>query len=146
MKQKVKKCSVKIEIEQVLEIQERRTFSEVFKRSKVSDLVSKRTSIQQLRDLYGISRTTVYNWLYLYSPHHSQKSRQIIEMESEATKTAFFQNRVAELERSVGQKQLEIDFLQRLIAEASAELGIDLKKNFSIRQSNGIEPTAIYGK
>ena len=58
-------------------------------------------------------------------------------MESESQKTQFYQNRVAELERIVGQKQLEIDFGEKLIALASAELGIDLKKNFSTQVLNG---------
>jgi hypothetical protein len=67
-------------------------------------------------------------------------------MESEEQKTLFFQNRVAELERIVGQKQLEIDFQNQLMEIASAELGIDIKKNFSTAPSSGIGNTAGNGQ
>ena len=137
MRQKVEKSSLKGQIESKLEIRARRYFSDTFKKEKVQELIDKRRTIQKLSDLYGLSRTSVYNWLYQYSPHYEQKSRQVIEMESESQKTQFYQNRVAELERIVGQKQLEIDFGEKLIALASAELGIDLKKNFSTQVLNG---------
>ena len=61
-------------------------------------------------------------------------------MESEEQKTKYFMQRVAELERVVGQKQLEVDFLNKLMEIASAELGFDLKKNFSVKVSNGSGP------
>ena len=60
-------------------------------------------------------------------------------MESESNKTKFLQTRLAELERIIGQKQLEIDFQNKLIELSSAELGIDLKKNFSPSLLNGID-------
>ena len=66
-------------------------------------------------------------------------------MESESQKTQFYQNRVAELERIVGQKQLEIDFRDKLIDLASAELGVDLKKNFSTQVLNGSASIASPG-
>jgi hypothetical protein len=64
-------------------------------------------------------------------------------MESEAHKTLLLLQRVAELERVIGQKQLELDFLNKLLEVGSSELGFDLKKNFSTKLSNGtgtIEP------
>ena len=137
MAQKVGKESKRSEVPSQLEIRTQRYFSEAFKKEKVQDLIDKRTTVQKLCDLYGVSRTSVYKWLYQYSPHHAQKSRQVIEMESESQKTQFYQNRVAELERIVGQKQLELDFQKKLIEIASEELGMDLKKNFSTRASNG---------
>lgn len=137
MQQKVEKSTKKVPKESSLEIRTQRYFSESFKKEKVQELIDKRTTVQKLRDLYGISRTSAYNWLYRYSPHYSQKSRQVVEMESESQKTQFYQNRVAELERIVGQKQLEIDFRDKLIEIASGELGIDLKKNFSTQVLNG---------
>ena len=137
MPQKVEKSSLKGQIESKLEIRARRYFSDTFKKEKVQELIDKRTTIQKLCDLYGVSRTSIYTWLYRYSPHYAQKSRQVVEMESESQKTQFYQNRVAELERIVGQKQLEIDFRDKLIDLASAALGVDLKKKFSTQVLNG---------
>jgi transposase len=120
-----------------LEIKQRRLFSEAFKREKVNDLVEKRISIRQLSRLYEVSRTSVYNWLYAYSPHHEQKTNLVVQMESEAHKSEMLQQRVAELERIVGQKQLELDFLNKLFEIGSQELGFDIKKNLSTKLSNG---------
>ena len=137
MAQKVEKSGLGGHTASKLVIRERRYFSETFKKEKVQELIDKRTTIQKLSDLYGLSRTSIYTWLYRYSPHYAQKSRQVVEMESESQKTQFYQNRVAELERIVGQKQLEIDFRDKLIDLASAALGVDLKKNFSTQVLNG---------
>jgi len=120
-----------------LEIKSRRSFSEAFKREKVKDLVEKRISIKQLCGLYEVSRTAVYNWLYAYSPHHEQKTILVVQMESEAYKSQMLQQRVAELERVIGQKQLELDFLNKLFEIGSQELGFDIKKNLSAKLSNG---------
>jgi len=44
-----------------------RTFSEEFRRSKVREIVEKRLTIKELCRLHGVSRQTVYNWIYKYS-------------------------------------------------------------------------------
>jgi transposase-like protein len=112
------------------ELRAKRTFSEEFKKQKVKELVNKQISIGELSKLYDVSTTSVYRWLYKYSPHHKRGTTQVVQMESEAQKTKLLQQRVAELERIVGQKQIEIDFLNELITVAGAELKVDLKKTF----------------
>lgn len=119
-----------------------RNFSEQFKKEKVKDLLDKRISIKQICDLWQISRVTAYNWLYKYSPHHSAGTKMVIQMESEAHKTLQLLQRVAELERIVGQKQLEIDFLNKLMEVATEELGYDVKKNTAAKLSNGSGSTS----
>jgi uncharacterized coiled-coil protein SlyX len=47
------------------------------------------------------------------------------------------EQRIKELERAVGQKQLKIDYLEKLIELAGDELGMDLKKNSDTKPSNG---------
>lgn len=120
-----------------LEIKQKRFFSEEFKKAKVKDLVEKRITIRQLSRLYEVSTVAVYKWLYKYSVHHQQKTNLVVQMESEGSKTQQLLQRLSELERAVGQKQLEIDFLNKLFELGSEELGFDLKKNFSARVSNG---------
>jgi transposase-like protein len=122
-----------------LEIRPRRCFSEEFKKGKVKDLVEKQVTVTQLSRLHGVSRSAVYKWLYQYSPHHQQNTTFVVQMESEAYKTQRLQQQVAELERVIGQKQLEIDFLHKLLELGSAELGFDLKKNFSPQPSSGTD-------
>jgi transposase len=114
-----------------------KVFSEDFKKSKVNELLEKRITVSQLCKLYDVSRTAVYKWLFKYSPLQEKKVKLVVEMESESNKTMLLQQRVAELERIIGQKQLEIDYLDKVLEISSDEMGFDLKKNFSAKLSNG---------
>ena len=125
-----------------LEVRTNRCFSEEFKKSKVKELVQKQVTVTQLSRLYGVTRTAVYKWLYQYSADHERRGTLVVQMESESYKTERLQQRVAELERAIGQKQLEIDFLNKLLEVASDEIGYDVKKNFSPKPSNGTESDA----
>jgi transposase len=127
----MKKSKVKFEV------RARRCFSEEFKKSKVKELVEKQVTVVQLSRLYDVTRSAVYKWLYLYSGHHQQKTTLVVQMESESYKTQRLQQQVAELERIVGQKQLEVDFFNKLFEIASEEMGYDLKKSFSLKLSSG---------
>ena len=120
-----------------LEIKERRIFSDALKKQVVKDLVSKRTSIKQAMAEHQVSAQSIYRWLYQFSPAHESKCTLVVQMKSEATKTQDLQKRMAELERIVGQKQLEIDYLNKLLEIGSKELDFDIKKNFSSKLSNG---------
>lgn len=124
-----------------LKIRKQRYFSEAFKRSKVEELAQKQVSISEICKLYGVNSSTVYRWLYKYSPHHSQGTKQVVEMESEAAKTFALRQRVSELEQVIGRKQLTIDFLEKLIEIASQEVGYDIKKNHGQKQSSGLDTT-----
>lgn len=128
-------------VNEKLTLRTQRYFSEEFKKSKVKELVEKQITVTQLSRIYGVTRTAVYQWLYRYSAHHQKKTTLVVEMESESYKTKRLQQQVAELERIIGQKQLEIDFLNKLLEISSEELGFDLKKNFSTKLSNGTDST-----
>ncbi len=115
-----------------------RTFSEEFRKSKVKELTSGQLKVRDLCQLHDLSRTTVYKWLYLYS-EVEKGIKTVVQMESEAFKTKLLQQRVAELERIVGQKQLEIDYLNVCLEEASDEVGYDIKKKHGPVRWNGSE-------
>lgn len=113
-----------------LQIRQRRIFSDTFKKEKVSDIASGLSSVKEICELYEVSRTAVYKWIYKYSPHYEQGTVQVVQMESEATKTKLLKSRVVELEAALGRKQLEIDLLTKLIELANKDLQIDIKKNY----------------
>ena len=48
-----------------------------------------------------------------------------------------WEKRIKDLEAALGRKQLEIDFLNKMIELGGEELGIDLKKKFSIPPFSG---------
>ena len=118
-----------------------RIFSERFKREKVGLIMQKKLSIQQCCNLYQVSRTTVSRWLEQYSPDYGKGTKMVVQLESEALQTLALQERVLELERAVGQKQMELDYLHRLLAVASEELGYDVKKKYAPAHSNGFDST-----
>lgn len=113
-----------------------RRFSEAFKRDKVKEIESKRLKVRQICDLYEVTSAAVYKWLYKYGQKTEKGTKIVIEMESEAVKTKHLQERVAELERIIGQKQLEIDYLDKLLELESQELGYDLKKKHASKLSS----------
>ena len=59
----------------------------------------------------------------------------ITELESEAYKTKQLLQERAELQRALGEKQMQLDLLNKLIEIASDELKIDLKKSFQEKLS-----------
>ena len=107
-----------------------RYFSESFKREKVKLVLKNQLSVTQLSRLYGVSRASVYKWIYKYSDLEKGQ-KMVVQMESEEFKTKRLQEKVAELERAIGQKQLEIDFLNKTLEFASKEVGYDLKKKYN---------------
>ena len=124
-----------------LEIRQRRIFSEAFKCQKVQQIVEKKISIKDIVEHYGVTRMSVYRWLYKYSPHHQQGTNQVVQMESEEHKAKQLLKQVAELEQAIGRKQLYIDYLEKLIAIGSEELKVDIKKNFGQPPSSGSDNT-----
>lgn len=117
-----------------------RTFSEPFKRQKVAEIDSGKSSIAEISRLYGVSPSAVYKWLKKYSLSYKPGIKMVVQLESETQKTQQLLKRVAELERVVGIKQLELDFLTTLVKVSSEELGVDLRKDFFIKHSIGSPP------
>ena len=122
-------------------IRKKRVYSDEFKRSLVKDFESGRYSVLQLEKLYKIGNNLIYGWIYKYSTFND-KSVRIIEMkESSTNKIKELEDKVKELERAVGQKQLYIDYMEKMIEIAKDELEIDIKKNFDTPQSVGFDTT-----
>jgi transposase-like protein len=120
-----------------------RTFSAAFKRKKVELIMSGKLSQAECSRLYDVSKTAVYRWLQKYSDSYVRGTKMVIQMETEALKTKAYAERVAELERIVGQKQLEIDYLNRVVEVASSDVGYDIKKKHAQTLSNGSATIAI---
>jgi len=63
--------------------------------------------------------------------------RQVIESESDTKKLLALRERLKELERIIGQKQLLIDFQEKVIEMAEDEYHVDIKKKFGGKLSSG---------
>lgn len=118
-----------------------KTFSEELKKKVVRDIEQSKASIAQVCHEYGVSRVSVYNWLNKYSSYLQKGAKLVVEMNSEGYRSKELEKKVKELEAAVGRKQLEIDFLEKLIQIADQKLSIDIKKKSYTKPSSGSVPT-----
>lgn len=119
------------------QIKKHRHFSEEFKKELVSLYESGQFSTLQLQKLYGIHNSMIYTWIYKYSTFN-EKGVRVVEMQDSSTKKLKeMERKLKELEQIIGQKQIKIDYLEKMIEIAKDELDIDIKKNFSTPQSSG---------
>ena len=119
----------------------RRTFSEEFRRKKVWEIENKLTTVSQVSKEYNVARNAVYYWLRKYSKRYQPAVKLVLQMDSEQEKTKKLQDRIAELERALGRKQMEVDYLNKLIELEGKRLGEDLKKKAGLPPSNGSDQT-----
>jgi len=113
-----------------------RHFSEAIKIQKVREIESGQTKISEIVKEYEVASITVYRWLKKYGTMKKKPERLIEEADSDTVKVLELQKRVAELERTIGQKQILIDFKDKMIEIAESHYKIDIKKNFSTQQSS----------
>lgn len=118
-------------------LRSRRYYSEEFKRTQVKEYESGNLTVSEIGILYGIKDNIIYRWIQKYSTYNKRKICIVEMTESSTQKIKELQDRIRELERAVGLKQLNIDFLEKLIELAKTELDIDIKKNFSNLSSSG---------
>jgi transposase len=107
-----------------------RNFSELFKVEKVRELESGVIRICDLVREYELTDTTVRRWKKKYGTMKKKPERLIVETDSDTKKLLELKKRVADLERIVGQKQIMIDFKDKMIDLAEEHYMVDIKKNF----------------
>lgn len=99
-----------------------------------------RTVLEMVRE-FDLCEATVYSWIYRYS-EYNKKSVQVVEMkDSQQHKIKELEQRVRELEQAVGRKQINIDYLEKMIELAKEHYDIDIKKNYDTPQSGGSKKT-----
>jgi transposase-like protein len=121
--------------------QYKRSFSDEFKRKKVRELEKNIASISDICKTYSVSRTSVYRWIYKYSVMAKKQVKQVVEAKSDTQKIKVLEDRIRELERIVGQKQLLLEFKDKMIEIAEATYGVDIKKKVGSRLSSGTTST-----
>ena len=118
-------------------IRKKSKYSEDFKRELVKLFEGGKFSVLQLDKLYGVSFNLIYKWIYHYSTIN-EKGYRVVEMKQSSTsKLKSLEQKVKQLEQLLGQKQIQIEFLQKMIETAEQELKIDIKKKSSTPQSAG---------
>ena len=122
-------------------VRRKRKFSDDFKLKIVKEYESGEFSVIEMTKFYDISYQTIYNWIYKYSKYN-KKSIQVVEMkDSQAYKIKEMEARIKELEQAVGQKQMNIDYLEKMIDLAKEHYDIDIKKNSNSQHYGGSKNT-----
>lgn len=111
------------------EERKRRFFSEEFKKQKVFEIESKQVTIAEVSKAYQVRRSAIYLWIDKFGSKKKKGERIIVELESDTLKLREAERRIAELERALGQKQLLVDFQEKMITMAEKHYNIDIKKN-----------------
>jgi len=118
-----------------------RSFSEDFKKSKIRELEKNLSTVSDICKTYSVSRTSVYRWIYKYSTMAKKQVKQVVEAKSDTQKIKALEDRIKELERIVGQKQLLLEFKDKMIEIAEADYGVDIKKKVGSKLSSGTTST-----
>ena len=118
-----------------------RSFSEDFKKCKIRELEKNLSSVSDICKTYSVSRTSVYRWIYKYSAMAKKQVKQVVEAKSDTQKIKALEERIKELERIVGQKQLLLEFKDKMIEIAEADYGVDIKKKVGSKLSFGTTST-----
>ena len=112
---------------------QRRRFSESFKKKKVKDIELGKVKVSEISKAYQVTPAAVYKWINNFGSI-TKPERIIVESKSDTQKILALKKRIAELERLVGQKEIEIVFKDKMIDIAEDKFGIEIKKKASTKQ------------
>jgi transposase len=125
----------------VKKLKKTRRFSEDFKRTLVSEYERGESTVLELSRRYQVCFQTIYRWIRRYSIYQ-EKGYVIVEKhKSKEQELKAALARISELEQLVGQKQIKLEYLEKLIELADAEYGLDLKKKCFTRPLSGSDLT-----
>jgi transposase len=117
-----------------------RVYSEPYRRELVRLFEQGKFSVRQLGKLYGVDISLIYRWIYKYSQFNEPGYRVVEMKQSSTAKLKAMEQKIKDLEKIIGQKQIKIDFLEEMIDVAKDELQIDIKKkSFTPRSGDSIK-------
>ncbi len=119
----------------------RRQFSEEFKIQKVRELERRECTIADICKEYEVSDVAIRKWKIKYSTKFKKTTRLIVESESDTKKIQALKLQIAELERMLGQKQIQLEFKEKMIELAEEIYGVDIKKKLESKLSSGTGET-----
>ena len=110
-------------------MEQRRTFSEAFKREKVSLIEKGKMKVSDVVALYNVNKSNVYQWIHKYGLPQTESI--VVQKNSEASKNVELLKKIRSLEQIIGQMQVDKLYLENVIGVGSDLLGEDLKKKFN---------------
>jgi len=104
-----------------IKLRQVRHFSKEFKKEKMQSVTDKQVTVRELSKLYSVSETAICRWIKTYNTLPSQETI-VVEKVIEELKTCRFK-KIAALEGIIGKQQVEVFFLESVIACGSELLG-----------------------
>jgi len=117
-----------------------RRFSEAIRRQTVKDIEGGKCSVLEASRELSATPGAIYKWVHLYSRYLLKNKIMVVEEKSEAYRSKELEKRLQEVEATIGRKQMEIDFLNKLIDMANEEYKTDIKKNLGKKPLDGSKP------
>ena len=129
--------ATRAEFKMSLDERRSRRFSDSFKIQKVREIEMRKTKVSDICKQYEVRATNVYKWIDKFGTMKKNKQeRLIVETASDTAQLLALKKQVAELERIIGQKQVLLDFKDKMIDLAEEVYGVDIKKKFSTKPSS----------
>ena len=113
-----------------------RRFSDNFKLEKVREIERRVSRISDICKQYEVTSTNVHRWIHKFGSMKNKSERIIVESQSDAKQLIELKKKIADLERIVGQKQILLDFKEKMIELAEETYKVDIKKKFSDKPSD----------
>jgi transposase-like protein len=110
-----------------------RSFSTELKQKIVREIEQKKISIAEVSRVYDVRQNNISKWMKKYGTKKTPGVRTIVELESDTARLIAMQKKIAELEQLVGQKQIEIEFQNKMIELAEKEYNVDIKKKLKTK-------------
>ena len=126
---------------QSTEERRRRTFSDEFKRKKVAEIDQKISTVSEVAKQYDVRLGNVEKWVKKFTTKPMHGVRVVVESESDTRKLIELRAKIADLERIIGQKQVQIEFKDKMIELAEETYQVDIKKKFATKPSSGTGTT-----
>ena len=120
----------------------RRVFSEEFRKARVKEYETGEFSVKEIASLFDIQGVIIYRWIHRYSSYNKKRVILVEMKDSAKQKLKDYEKRIGDLERIVGQKQLNIDFLEKMIELAEQQYSVDIKKKANTPLSLGSGKTS----
>jgi len=114
-------------------LRQQRQFSPTFKQSIIDQFDRGKISAVQISREYGVSRSMVYRWIYQYSKHNTKGTVIVMDKKKQNTEVQSLKQRIAELERAVGHKQMQIDYYEQYMKTMDELAPEELKKKWESR-------------
>lgn len=118
-----------IKAKKIIYLRQPRVFSDAIRKTTVGDIERGKCSVIQASKELGVSSQSIYRWIYQYSRHLIKNRVMVVEDKSESYRSQELEKRIKDLEAALGRKQIELEFLNKIIDLANEEFKTDLKKN-----------------